>query len=85
MLTTNEVRVLRALRTNFYGDEGEYATWANCVNDANEPSGLTGKTLSGVIASLSKKGLVDCEGAGRDATICLTDEGRKQADAAKAA
>lgn len=79
-VTDSEYKVLRALRTNHYGDAGETETWTSCINDADEPSGITGKSLSGVIASLNKKGLVKSYEDGRDSTVCLTNEGRKIAD-----
>lgn len=70
--TDNERKVLRSLLTNDYGNGPTYA-WV--INHSSEPSGVEGKALSGVVASLSKKGFVRCEGTGEDATVGLTAEG----------
>lgn len=67
LLTDSETKVLKALRDNHYG-EGE-CTWAFDVNHSESPSGITGKALAAVIGSLQKKGLISCEGEGRDAAI----------------
>jgi DNA-binding MarR family transcriptional regulator len=76
-ITENERKVLRAILTNDFGDGDDLAwRWSNSINDAGEPSGLSGKTLSGVCASLAQKGLVQADGqSGRDACIRLTPAG----------
>lgn len=70
-LTPNEKAVLIALVYNHYStsDDENGMTWANCINDSDKPSGIKGKTLSGVVSSLAKKGWLSCGGSGNDATI----------------
>lgn len=76
-VTNFEHRVLRALVGNNFaaghGWTGE--TWANCIDDSSEPTGLPAKSLGGVVASLQAKGLVECTGAGKDAGIRWASEG----------
>jgi hypothetical protein len=79
-VTESELKVLRSLRTNHYGDGGEGPTWAWAVNESDEPSGFTGKTLSGICGSLAKKKLIASSGSGEEAWIELTDAGREIAD-----
>lgn len=74
-LTPNEHKVLRALLTNDYGDGGDGPTYAWAINHAREPSGITGKSLSGVVASLSKKGLVRCEEWYDEGVVQITEAG----------
>jgi hypothetical protein len=78
-VTSKELAVLNALRTNEFGDGEEGAwVWANCINCASKPSGLEGKALSAVVGSLYEKGLAEPDGnTGRDACIRLTEEGIK--------
>lgn len=54
-LTDNERVVLKSLFHNYYGEKGD-GVWSHAVNDSHEPSGLSGKTLSGVVSSLVQKG-----------------------------
>ena len=68
-LTTNEYKVLRAIAFNDFGDGPGTDIWADCINESRYPSGIEGKALSGVVASLAKKGFIRCEGKGRDAGI----------------
>ena len=73
--TTLENKVLLAIGFNDYGDGPGTEIWADCINDSRRPSGIEGKALSGVVASLKKKGLVHCYGDGRDAGIRMTETG----------
>lgn len=83
-ITDNELAVLRAILTNYFHDglKGRETignlVWADCINDAGKPSGVTGKSLSGVVSSLSRKGLIVAEG-GKDACVCLTTVGYEAA------
>jgi len=74
-ITPNERAVLDALATNHFGQDVGDLVWANCINDADRPSGIEGKALSGVCASLSRKELISCEGYGDDACVSLTTRG----------
>ena len=76
MLTTNEAAVLLSIAYNDYGDGPGTEIWADCINASRKPSGLTGKVLSGTVASLARKGLVLCYGSGQDACIRITDFGK---------
>ena len=80
-VTDKEFKVLRALYTNDFGDAPTDERWTDCINDAEEPSGITGKELSGVVASLAKKKLVNCYWSKFDATIALTPLGVEAAEA----
>ena len=87
MITSNEAAVLRAIATNCFNvlnygiptcyEEANNEIWADLINDAEFPSGIEGKALSGVCGSLSKKGLIQSF-AGFEAgesTIMMTREG----------
>lgn len=76
-VTANELKVLLAIRHNWFssGDPVGCEVWSLQIDDSNEPSGLAGRTLSGVCASLAKKGLVKTSGSGREQTIALTQAG----------
>lgn len=75
-LTENETKVLISVYNCHYGDNGDLI-WAWAHNDSGKPHGLPKATVSGVIGSLVKKGLMHSSEAGRDSTIGLTDEGQK--------
>ena len=72
-LTGLEMKVLKALAFNHYGEGGE--TWSWATNESTYPSGVTGKSLSGVLASLAKKGLVKPNGEGREGSIRTLEAG----------
>lgn len=76
-ITENELKVLIAIRYNWFssGDPVGCEVWSLQIDDSNQPSGLAGRTLSGVCASLAKKGLVKTGGCGREQTIALTQSG----------
>jgi hypothetical protein len=76
--TENELRVLNAIRYNYFNSAAEpvgHEVWSLQIEDSNRPSGLSGRTLSGVCASLARKGLVKTGGSGREQTIALTQAG----------
>ena len=87
MITSNEAAVLQAIATNCFNvlnygvptsyDEANQEIWTNLINDAEYPSGIEGKALSGVCSSLVKKGLIKSfTGFEKDdATVMLTEEG----------
>jgi hypothetical protein len=50
--------------------------WRECVVDCCKI--VTKTNISGVISSLSKKGLVFCEGEKRDAVVGISEEGLKE-------
>jgi hypothetical protein len=62
-LTANETAVLKSLAFNNYGDGGS-DVWSWAINDSSEPSGIEGKALSGVVASICKKGIYKTADAG---------------------
>ena len=83
--TELESKVLRSIATNSYNECNydtpatfEYAAnpiWMNLINDSGIPSGVTGKSLSGVCSSLSKKKFASSYEDGNDSTIMMTEEG----------
>ena len=87
MITPNEAAVLRAIATNCFNvlnygaptcyEEANQEIWTDLINDAEYPSGITGKTLSGVCGSLAKKGLIQSFTGfeAGEATIMMTREG----------
>lgn len=84
-ITENEAKVLRAIATNCfnvlnYGIPSSYEdasnwVWTDCLNDAKFPSGIEGKSLSGVCGSLSKKGLIESDDCPGEESILLTEAG----------
>lgn len=78
-ITDNERKVLAAIKHNYFaaGNFGDDAPWiwSDCINDSDKPSGIEGKTLSGICGSLATKGLVETDGHKRDACIRLTKAG----------
>jgi hypothetical protein len=75
-LTEKEKAVLKAMAFNHYG-EGT-CTWSWAINESREPSGIEGKELSGVISSLTKKGLfrVDEGETRKEDSIWTTEAGK---------
>lgn len=69
-ITELEASILLGINYSEYGDTLGEAVW---VFDAIDES--LGKINSGVISSLSKKGLVITQGKGDDQTIALTELG----------
>ena len=77
-ITENELKVLLTIINNDYQtfDKSDRElikspTWTFVCED----SGIRGKSLSGVISSLTQKGLVGSKGAGNDSTIWITEYG----------
>jgi len=78
-LTKNEQSVMLAIADNFFqnGDTSyRSAVWSDSINDSHSPSAITGKALSGVVSSLSKKGLLGTN----DEIVWLTEQGAKLID-----
>ena len=71
--TEKEKAVLKSMAFNHYGEGSN--TWSWAINESREPSGIKGKELSGVIASLVKKGLFRVEGEGKEGSIWTTKAG----------
>lgn len=72
-LTANEIKALRGIANSDFMDgppEAGKAIWSWSGNPFD-----SARTFSGVVASLSKKGLVVCYGEGEDACIELTEAG----------
>ena len=67
-VTELEIKVLRAFFDSEFGDvyDDKYEEFGTCVwmFSIKEHSGLDGKTFSGVVSSLVKKGLVETETEG---------------------
>lgn len=76
-LTENEIKVMRSLANNAYGDNGD-GVWSWAVNESMEPSGIEGHALAGVVGSLVKKGLYRSEEYEKgEWVLWLTDKGRE--------
>lgn len=75
-MTANELKVLKAIRENFFqnGDPTcRSGVWVDSINDSHADSGITGKALSGVVSSLTAKKLVYTDGE----VISLTELGER--------
>lgn len=72
-LTASEIEVLEAINNSDYGSELGDPIWSWDIAD-NCPN-LVGKQISGVVSSLSQKGLVGSCKDGNDSTTWLTPEG----------
>lgn len=65
-LTQNERDVVDAIL-----NWGGVAIWTDCLQD--ECPHIAPRSLPGIISSLSRKGVVTCDGRGRDACVTLID------------
>jgi len=86
-LTKLETSLLNAMRENEYNDALESGGCGTWTFTAIDNSGMTGKTASGVISSLVKKGLVIADVVtakerrnGDEDSICFTELGCKLFD-----
>jgi hypothetical protein len=79
-ITDKEGKVLKAVLTNDFTMsngrvpekyDGPDWIWSDCINDTRFPSGIEGKTLSGVVSSLCRKGLLKSDGE----CVALTEAG----------
>ena len=80
-LTLNEQAVIKSIALNDYqnGDPSyRSAVWANCL-DSSPVKIPSGRALSAIVASLSKKGIVGTADDGDDAIVWLTEMGAKLA------
>lgn len=80
-LTANEIAVMCALANNYYGDNGDSdngdGVWSWAINDSYTPSDVTGKSLSGTVSSLIKKGLISSqEFEKNEDVIWMNDSGK---------
>jgi len=74
-ITKLEKDVIMIIAENEYNDTPEEQVWTFVINDFTS---LTGKQVSGVVSSLTKKGLVSSIDSGNDSTIWLTKYGLKE-------
>lgn len=86
-ITTNEAHVLNLIAYNLYqptnGDRPEAfrdtaSIWSHSIGDASIACKIARRSIPGVVASLSKKGLVRCGSVGDTSdmdTVALTREG----------
>lgn len=68
-LTDLEKEVLTGINNSDYGDQLGDPIWSYSIDFASS------KILSGVVSSLTKKGLVSSQDEGKDSTVWLTDLG----------
>ena len=71
-LTEFEKIVVRVLAENEYSDNLEDPVWTFIIEDNTN---LHSKQISGIVSSLTKKGLVNSNDNGKDSTIWLTKNG----------
>ena len=60
-------------KSDFFGDSTNAPVWSEVIIDTCEQTTIS--QLSGVVSSLSKKGLLVQSGSGKDASVKLTAEG----------
>ena len=60
-------------KSDFFGDSTNGTVWSEVIIDNCEQTTIS--QLSGVVSSLSKKGLLVQSGSGKDASVKLTAEG----------
>lgn len=70
-LTELEKEVLEGINNSDYGNTLGEAIWSSSIKHKVAGS----KIISGVVSSLSKKGLTGHDGAGNEKTVWLTAEG----------
>lgn len=70
-LTDLEKQVLEGINNSDYGSSLGAAVWSSEINCAIAGT----RQISGVVSSLSKKGLVTCDGKGLKETVRITPEG----------
>ena len=75
MLTILEKNVIKAIAESEYNDTPDEPTWTFIIEDNTD---LHSKQISGVVSSLTKKGLVNSIDDGDDSTIWLTKNGVKE-------
>ena len=74
-LTTLEADVILngIAKSDFFGDSTNAPVWSEVIIDTCEETTIS--QISGVVSSLSKKGLLIQSGSGKDASVKLTAEG----------
>lgn len=75
MLTKLEKVVIKVIAKNEYSDSPGDPVWTFIIEDDTD---LHSKQISGVVSSLTKKGLVGSNDAGKDSTVWLTKKGIKE-------
>ena len=60
-------------KSDFFGDSTNASVWSEVIIDTCEQTTIS--QISGVVSSLSKKGLLVQSGSGKDASVKLTAEG----------
>ena len=72
MLTEHEKTVVKIIAKNEYSDFPGDPVWTFVIEDFTD---LHSKQISGIVSSLTKKGLVGSFDEGKDSTIWLTKKG----------
>ncbi len=77
-LTELERNVLSIMRTDdFYENGVDSILWGDVLSDTMRNCGIYGKTYSGVLSSLNKKGYLSSSGTGRDGVVELLERGKE--------
>ncbi len=62
-------------KSDFFEDGLDSRVWSTALRDTTKKA--KGKTISGVVASLVKKGIMVSVGGGEDAYVYLTEKGKE--------
>lgn len=73
-LTELELLALRAIDNSEYGEYLDDAIWAWSIADHINAS-VSKRQIPGIVSSLSQKGLVVCNGDGKEGAVQMTDRG----------
>ena len=77
-LTDLERKALDVFRKDEFYEQGvESIVWGDVLSDTMRNHGIGGKTFSGVMSSLNKKGYLVSSGTGRDDTAMLLSKGKE--------
>lgn len=69
-----ELLLIGFAKSDFFEREEQSVIWANSFADMPN---IKSKSISGVVSSLAKKGIMMCDGNGSEATISLTELGQE--------
>lgn len=69
-----ELLLIGFVKSDFFEQEEQSVIWADSFADMPN---IKGKSISGVVSSLVKKGIMLSDGNSKESTICLTELGAK--------
>jgi hypothetical protein len=76
-LTGNEKKMLDNIARNDFNGNPDEPVWSNCLDDGPHGEFVPRSSFGGIVSSLRKKGLVECDNGWQDSegTVCLTAKG----------